>query len=324
MDLELTEEQRWLAESVDELLARSAASELWPRLVEFGAIGGGTDGLGAVDLALVARALGARLASVPFVETAAVGYAVELGEAKVAPCLSEPGGGYVPVAPQTELAGGRVTGEKDAVAFADSVELFAVPATAAGSVALALVRASDATVERRPTLDERLAPSLVRFQDAAVEDVVGDGATVETIAAAGGLLASAEAVGAAATLLELAREYATQRHQFGHAIGSFQAVRHLLADMLVQLESSWSSVLYAAASLDEQTLDAARTAAIAKAYAARATQEVAHGGLQVFGGVAFTAEHPAHLYLRRIAVRGVTFGSARDHERAVARPFSAA
>src|ERR1051325_7348169 len=92
--------------------------------------------------------------------------------------------------------------------------------------------------------------------------------------------------------------------------------------MLVQLESSWSSILYAAASLDEQTPDAARTAAIAKAYAARATQEVAHGALQVFGGIAFTAEHPAHRYLRRIVVRAGSFGSARDHERAIARTLA--
>jgi alkylation response protein AidB-like acyl-CoA dehydrogenase len=85
--------------------------------------------------------------------------------------------------------------------------------------------------------------------------------------------------------------------------------------MYVKVESSWSSVLYAAASLDEQEPDSLRTASIAKAYAARATLDVAHGALQVFGGIAFTAEHPAHRYLRRIVVRGSQFGSARDHER---------
>jgi alkylation response protein AidB-like acyl-CoA dehydrogenase len=260
---------------------------------------------------------------VPFVETAAVRYAVELDDVPAAPCLSEPGRGYLPVPPETELAGGRVTGVKDAVAHAGAVELLAVPVSSDGSVALALVRASAATIAPEPTLDERLAPALVRFDASPVEALAGDGEAVERIAAAGGLLASAEAVGAAASILELAREYAVQRHQFGRAIGSFQAVRHLLADMLVQLESSWSSVLYAAASLDEQTIDAARTAAVAKAYAARATQEVAHGALQVFGGIAFTAEHPAHRYLRRIVVRGASFGTARDHERSIARTFSA-
>jgi len=128
--------------------------------------------------------------------------------------------------------------------------------------------------------------------------------------------------GAAATMFELAREYASQRRQFGRTIGSFQAVRHLLADQYVQLESAWSSVLYAAASLDEREPDAARTVSIAKAYAARATQSVAHGALQVFGGIAFTAEHPAHRYLRRIVVRGTHFGSARDHERNLGRTLA--
>lgn len=303
-------------------MARTDEAELWSSLVEFGAFDTAADGLGAVELALVARGLGAALAAVPFVETAAVQYAVDLGGVAAAPCLSEPHGGFAPARPAAALAGGRLTGEKDGVAYASSVELFACPATANGSVALAVVQRSEASVEPQSTLDEPLAPARVRFAEAAVEDVAGNDETVARIASVGGVLASAEAVGAAASILELARDYAVQRHQFGRPIGSFQAVRHILADMYVQLESSWSSVLFAAASLDEQTADAARTAAIAKAYAARATQEVAHGALQVFGGIAFTAEHPAHRYLRRIVVRGNTFGSAREHERAIARTLS--
>jgi alkylation response protein AidB-like acyl-CoA dehydrogenase len=91
----------------------------------------------------------------------------------------------------------------------------------------------------------------------------------------------------------------------------------MLADMHVKVESSWSSVLYAAAALDEGLDDALQTASVAKAYGARATRDVAHGALQVFGGVAFTDEHPAHRYLRRIVVRGQQFGSAGEHERAL-------
>ena len=260
----------------------------------------------------------------PFVETAAVRYAVDVGDAAVAPCLSEPDRGFAPIDPETRLADARVTGEKDRVAYATAVEHFAVPARAGDSVALAVVRASEASVAPQPPLDEDLAPARVRFDAAAVEDVAGDGDAVARIAAVGGVLAAAEAVGAAASIFDLAREYAAQRRQFGHPIGSFQAVRHILADMFVQLESSWSSVLYAAASLDERTSEAERTASVAKAYAARATQDVAHGALQVFGGIAFTAEHPAHRYLRRIVVRGASFGSAREHERTLGRAFTAA
>jgi alkylation response protein AidB-like acyl-CoA dehydrogenase len=314
VDLQLTEEQRWLAESVDELLARADGDGTFGSLAQFGAFDVGEDGLGAVELALIARGVGTRLAAVPFVESAAVHYAVDLGGASVSPCLAEPGATY---------ADGRVTGEATGVGYASSVELLAVPATGDGGVVLAVVPSSAAEIEAEPTLDPTVAPAHVRLAGADVERLAGDSATVATIASAGAVLAAAEAVGAAAAALELAREYAGQRRQFGRTIGSFQAVRHILADMYVRMESSWSSVLYAAASLDEHEADSARTAAIAKAYASRATQEVAHGALQVFGGIAFTAEHPAHRFLRRIVVRGESFGSARDHERAVARSLTA-
>ena len=143
------------------------------------------------------------------------------------------------------------------------------------------------------------------------------------LAAIGGLLAAAEAVGAAGRLLEDARRYAGERRQFGRTIGSFQALRHLLADMYVRQASSWSSVLYAAAALDEDVDEAARTASIAKAYVVARSREVAHGAMQVFGGIAFTAEHPAHRFLRRIVVREQQFGDAAHHERALGRALAA-
>jgi alkylation response protein AidB-like acyl-CoA dehydrogenase len=324
MDFELTEEQRWLADSVAELLARSEPSAAWQALTEFGAFDVGADGLGAVELVLIARGIGESLAALPYADAAAVHYGVDLGGAAVVPCLAEPGRRYAPTAPATTITAGVVSGEKDTVPYAAAAELFAVPATADGRTVLAIVERQATTIATLPTLDPEVAPARVRFDGVEAREVAGDDAAVEAIAAAAAVLVSAEAVGAAASLLELARLYAVQRRQFGRAIGSFQALRHLLADMYVGLESAWSSVLYAAASLDEHDADAGRTAAIAKAYTARATQDVAHGALQVFGGIAFTAEHPAHRYLRRIVVRGTCYGSARDHERAVARSLAAA
>jgi alkylation response protein AidB-like acyl-CoA dehydrogenase len=330
MDLQLTEEQTWLAESVAELAAREAgddgivppaASEaVWARLVEFGAL---DDELGAVELALVARGLGERLAAVPYADTAAVRYAVgDFGRAT--PCLAEPGRSFAPLEPTVSIEDGRVTGEKTAVAFAGAVETLAVVAGAADGACIALVPAAGASVSSEPSLDPTLALARVRLDGVEARDVAGDAAVVERLASAAAVLAAAEAVGAAGAVLGLAREYASQRRQFGRTIGSFQAIRHLLADLLVQVESSWSSVLYAAASLDERLGDAGRTAAIAKAYTSRATLDVAHGALQVFGGIAFTAEHPAHRFLRRIAVRGALYGSARDHERSLGRDLARA
>ena len=93
--------------------------------------------------------------------------------------------------------------------------------------------------------------------------------------------------------------------------------------MYVRQASAWSTVLYAAAALDDDLPDAARTAAVAKAYVARAAREVAHGAIQVFGGIAFTEEHQAHRFLRRIVVREQQFGDAAHHERELGRTLAA-
>jgi alkylation response protein AidB-like acyl-CoA dehydrogenase len=341
VDLHLSEEQTWLAESVAEMLTREAAEDgtvpaeaggrLWRSLLEFGALEPG-DGLGAVELALVARGLGIRLAPVPFVDTAALRYALArsgapaAGDAAAALCLSEPERSFAPAEPGTTLEDGRLDGEKAAVSHGGSVDLLAVTASAPDGLVLALVPAGAAGVatEPEPTLDPTLRLARVRLDgvDAGGASLVSEPAAtplVEGAAALAGILAAAEAAGAAAAVLARARDYAAQRRQFGRTIGSFQAVRHLLADMYVQVESSWSSVLYAAASLDEEEPASLRTASIAKAYTARATHAVAHGALQVFAGIAFTAEHPAHRFLRRIVVRGSQFGTAREHERSLGR-----
>ena len=142
------------------------------------------------------------------------------------------------------------------------------------------------------------------------------------VSALGAVLATAEAVGAAGTVLGLARDYAAERRQFGHTIGSFQAIRHLLADMYVKVESSWSSVLYSAAALDERTPNrlGRRRSRRHTARGPRVRSRTA--ALQVFGGIAFTDEHPAHRYLRRIAVRGEQFGTAAEHERELGRSLA--
>ena len=93
--------------------------------------------------------------------------------------------------------------------------------------------------------------------------------------------------------------------------------------MYVRQASMWSTVLYAAAALDDDLDEAGRAAAVAKAYVSRSAREVAHGALQVFGGIAFTQEHPAHRFLRRIVVREQQFGDAAHHERELGRALAA-
>jgi alkylation response protein AidB-like acyl-CoA dehydrogenase len=313
MDLELSDEQVLLSESIETLLTR-AGDRVWDRLAEFGGLSiGGDDGLGAVELCLVSRALGADLAAVPYLGSAAVRLAVgEVPFERVAIAALEPGRSWG-AGPRTVVAGDGVHGEKVAVEHPNEVDAFAVVADGA----LALVPAAAAAVTPRPSLDVTVPIGTVRFCGAEPAAVIEG--SPERLMTAGALLAAAEAVGAAGRLLEDARRYAGERRQFGRTIGSYQALRHLLADMYVRQASSWSTVLYAAAALDEGLPDAAGTASVAKAYVSRAAREVAHGAMQVFGGIAFTAEHSAHRYLRRVIVREQQFGDADHHERALGR-----
>jgi len=297
MDLELTDEQNQLSEALTTLLQREwlpaeAAhgatpedrARLWAALEEFFDFE-----LGAVELCLAGRLLGAHLASAPFLGSAALRYA------------GVPHGERVAIA----LPGA-------AVEHAVEVDRFAVVAD--GAVALAVA----AGIEPAATLDVGIPMSVVTFDD--LEPVDAD---VKRLTAIGALLAAAESVGAAERMLSDARDYAADRRQFGRTIGSYQALRHILADMYVRRASAWSTVLFAAAALDDELPDAHWTAAIAKAYVARAAREVAHGALQVFGGIAFTEEHQAHRFLRRIVVRERQFGDAAYHERELGKALAA-
>jgi alkylation response protein AidB-like acyl-CoA dehydrogenase len=358
MDLELTDEQRWLSESVETLLARAwpgagggedaerDPDALWQALVAFGGLSvDRDDGLGAVELCLIARALGAHLACAPYVGSAAVRFAAEplaerlpeayaqlvQGDDAVSVALLEPGRGWAVFGVQTALGLDGLKGRKVAVDHADSVDRLAVVASVAGRPGLVLLTADapGVAVTPQPAFDPLVPMSALELAgvDAPVAGVAEGpvaAALLQRLVLTGGLLAAAEAVGAARRLLDDARSYASERRQFGRTIGSYQALRHILADMYVRQASMWSTVLYAAAALDDDLDEASQTAAVAKAYVSRSAREVAHGAMQVFGGIAFTEEHPAHRFLRRIVVREQQFGDAAHHEREIGRTLAAA
>ncbi len=109
--------------------------------------------------------------------------------------------------------------------------------------------------------------------------------------------------------VQLASSYATQRHQYGAAIGSFQAVQHLLADAFVLAEGARSVTLHAAWAVDALAADdALAAAAVAKAYCARAARTVCETAIQVHGGIGNTWECLAHVYLRRALLSSDLFG----------------
>jgi alkylation response protein AidB-like acyl-CoA dehydrogenase len=124
-------------------------------------------------------------------------------------------------------------------------------------------------------------------------------------------LTSADLVGTMRGAVQLARDYAIERHQYGAAIGSFQAVQHLLADAFVAAEGSRSAALHAAWAVDALApLDALAAGAVAKAYCARAAREVCETAIQVHGGIGNTWECLAHVHLRRALVSTDVLGGA--------------
>jgi alkylation response protein AidB-like acyl-CoA dehydrogenase len=124
-------------------------------------------------------------------------------------------------------------------------------------------------------------------------------------------LACADLVGAMGGAVRLAAAYAAERRQYGAAIGSFQAVQHLLADAFVLTEGARSATLHAAWAVDELTAaDALAAASVAKAYCARAARQVCETAIQVHGGIGNTWECVAHVYLRRCLLSTDVFGDA--------------
>jgi alkylation response protein AidB-like acyl-CoA dehydrogenase len=226
------------------------------------------------------------------------------------------------------VVSGRVTGAKAAVEHAADADYFAVVARVDGDAGLAVVGSGSPGVELTPqsSLDANVPLSRVTFTDAGADAIAGHAlgeTVVDRLTSVGGLLAAAEAIGAASGIFEQARRYASERRQFGRTIGSNQALRHLMADLHVRQASGWSTTLFAAAALDDGMPGARETASVAKAYVSRAAREVAHGSMQIFGGIAFTEEHPAHRFLRRIIVREQQFGDAAHHERELGRSLAA-
>ncbi|MER5183421.1 acyl-CoA dehydrogenase family protein [Streptomyces sp. NPDC002896] len=138
------------------------------------------------------------------------------------------------------------------------------------------------------------------------------------------VMVTSELVGAARSFLAQSTDYARERTQYGRAIGSFQAVQHLLADATVAVEACTSAVRYAAWCLDHASPEAALAAArVAKAEANESAVEAVYTGMQVFGGIAQTWEHTAHLYLRRVLLGATVLARSADLLPVLAAPAQA-
>src|SRR5436309_2894944 len=134
----------------------------------------------------------------------------------------------------------------------------------------------------------------------------------------GATFAAADLLGSASRALDLAVEHAKERVQFGRPIGSFQAVKHRCADMLVDVEGMRSTVYWAAWCIGAADPEASIAASTAKTWCSDASKRVMSSALQVHGGVGFTGEHDLHLYLKRAQLDQVSFGDAAFHRQRLA------
>ena len=129
---------------------------------------------------------------------------------------------------------------------------------------------------------------------------------------------AAEQVGGAQRCLEMATDYAKTRLQFGRPIGSYQAIKHKCADMLVAVEFAKSAAYAACFAAANDAADLLEAAALAKAYCSEAYFQVAAENIQIHGGMGFTWEHPAHLYFKRAKASDLLFGDAAHHRERLA------
>lgn len=148
---------------------------------------------------------------------------------------------------------------------------------------------------------------------------LGGAESVERLVDLGAVFACAEMLGGANRALELAVEYAKDRVQFGRPVGSFQAVKHRCADMLVDVEGMRSSTYWAAWCLGAGDREASIAASTAKVWSVDASKRVMASSLQVHGGIGFTWEHDLHLFMKRAQVDQLAFGDASFHRDRLAR-----
>ncbi|MCW2554749.1 MAG: acyl-CoA dehydrogenase [Mycobacterium sp.] len=198
-----------------------------------------------------------------------------------------------------------------------------VAAVGRDGVGLYAVDAAGPGVARTPllTVDMTRPQAGVTLSDAPARLVAGPDEAERVITHAlqvGSALLAVEQVGAAQHMLDVAVQYAKDRLQFGRPIGSFQAVKHRLADMMVDLEHARSTAYHAVWALTDGSDDPALAASIAQATCSAAFSRIATDAIQTLGGIGFTWEHQAHLYFKRATTDAALLGSAEQHRSRVA------
>ena len=338
-------------------------AQLWRTFGELGWMGlaipqayGGA-GLGWVELCLLQEEQGRLLVASPFFATSALGAPliarcgheaqrqsllprIACGELRIACALGGSDGRPPPegvsVSLESRAEGFTLSGISDFVIHADSADLLLVLARAphsqgAEGLSVAAIPASTAgvTVHQHVMLDLTRPMSRIEFESVALsrKQLLGEpGAAASGIEEAldlARIALASEALGGAEHVLEMTTMYVKERTQFGRPIGSFQAIKHRLADMMIAVEAAKSAAWYAACVAQERREELAEAAAIAKSYCCDAFFDCAANAIQLHGGIGFTWEHEAHLYLKRARATATLLGSPAWQRERLVRQFAA-
>jgi len=330
-------EARYKLELVRELAGdqRGFTDAQWDAIAELGWPGvligedDGGLGLGVVELVVIAEQLGYTLAPTPLLSSIAAGLLISAagtpeqkqrwlpelasGEKRGAVAVWDQHGGWDPAHSELELAAGALHATKIAVADADTADVLIV--SGADGAHFLVERAADGiSVSAETPLDPTRKLYEVAFKGAPAEPLMsGQGGPIAHAYAAIAVALAAENVGVAQRTMEMAVEYARERKQFDRPIGSFQAVAHRCAQMLLETEGARSLTYGAAWALDHDPKTGLRAASMAKSYAGDAGYRVAASSLQVHGGIGFTWEHDLHFFLKRGKANAYAYGDSRWH-----------
>lgn len=330
---ELLEKEASLAEmrSVMEETAEGYSKALFQKLGELGYPGlllrEEQGGLGAVAFAIVLAEMGRVAFPGPFLDLAvavralaagsepAAGIAARAaaGDALVVIARNEDPGNADPAPVTTVFRDGRVVGSKVFVPFGAQADALLVETTSG----LALVERPGAgwNATSLQTIDHAQRFATIALDEAAVlvADRAAATALLDEATRLGALGAAAQLFGLMERALEIAVAYTSERQAFGVPIGSFQALQHRCADMLLQVESSRSAVFRAAWAEENEPGEAPYLVSVAKAWAGPAARHVCGQAIQLLGGVGFTWEYDPHIYLKRVKTLEAFHGTARWH-----------
>jgi alkylation response protein AidB-like acyl-CoA dehydrogenase len=233
--------------------------------------------------------------------------------------LAVPATGPVDEAHALALDGCRLSGHVSGVLAADRASHLIAPVRIGDATAFALVDRADANVVPRTLLDRSRSVADVTFDSAPVAVLDMDANTILADAALrSAILVAADALGAMDRMLSMAVDYSKQRHQFGVPIGSFQAVKHAAATVLVSVEAARSITYFAAASVDQGHPERAIHAAVAKAQVTAEAARAADSALTLHGAIGYTWEYDLHLYYKRAMLDRPLFGSPETWNERVA------